>query len=507
MQARERGSGVLLHVTSLPGAYGIGDLGEGARRFVDFLARAGQRWWQMLPLHPIGGGASPYDGVSAFAGNPLLIDLQTLVREGWLRVEELPTAVPHGPADYARAAELRTAALRRAFAVWRPEHDDPGALQRFRDNSRAWLPDYALFIALRAAHRHEPWMRWPEDLRHRDPAALARAREQLATEIAFVEFEQFVFDRQWRALRCYAHSRGIGIIGDVPIFLAHDSADVWREQRLFLLDGRGQPTHVSGVPPDAFSATGQRWGMPLHRWSAHRRQRYRWWIERFRTALARSDLVRLDHFVGYAHYWAVGASQETAIEGKWAPTPGRELFTAIRTELGLGVLPFIAEDLGSVTPAVVALRDALGLPGMRVLQFSYGDDPNERPERWPVHAFGYSGTHDNETLAGWLANADLEVRNSLSGRHHALRTVFASPAEVVIVPMQDLLGLGNEARMNTPGRADGNWLWRMPVDACDDRLADELRRLCDAHQRNAAAREPPAMISSCGAQPQHSQPL
>ncbi|MBC8069630.1 MAG: 4-alpha-glucanotransferase, partial [Deltaproteobacteria bacterium] len=479
-ELQRRSSGVLLHPTSLAGPHAIGDFGAGARAFVDFLADAGQRWWQVLPLNPTGVGGSPYSGPSAFAGNPLLIDLVGLAEDGLLTREELPPACARDRVDHELAAHLRDVALRRVVA----RMANMGAriqeeLDAFRRRSRGWLPGYALYTALHRAHGGASWTTWDRQLA-RDSSAAVHARRELAQDILRVELEQFLFDRQWQALRSYAASRAVGIIGDIPIFVAHDSADVWEHPRLFLLDREGQPTHVSGVPPDYFSATGQRWGTPLYRWSESRRSGHRWWVERFRTALSRADLVRLDHFVGFAHYWAVWASESTAVNGRWAPGPGAELFETVRAQLGWDALPLIAEDLGTVTDEVIALRDRLALPGMRVLQFAFGDDGGGEeflPHALERHCVLYTGTHDNDTAQGWYdAGGDghrealreyvggPQSQRPLEPAHRELvRMAMASVANTTIIPLQDLLGLGSEARMNTPGLADGNWGWRVPA--------------------------------------------
>jgi len=504
----DRASGILLHLTSLPGPHGNGDLGPEARRFVDFLAQAGQRWWQMLPVNPVGAGFSPYSGVSAFAGNPLLISLHDLVEEGLLEASEVERDLGGEQADYAAATELRTTALRKAFERFRAKekaHDDE--LDAFRERTRFWLRDYALFMALKRTNDGAPWMRWEADLaQHRSPAIKA-ARRALRDEIAYFEFEQLVFDRQWRALRTYACERGVGLIGDAPIFVAHDSSDVWGNQSIFRLDEAGEPTVVSGVPPDYFSETGQRWGTPLYRWKALKRRGYRFWVERFRTLMERFDVIRLDHFIGFARYWEIPAGEETAVNGRWMRGPGRDLFEVAQEELG--VLPFIAEDLGTVTPKVRALRERFGMPGMRVLQFAFGGDANDDflPHRYVRDCVAYTGTHDNDTTVGWYEDpceegprspaqaqkerqaAQLYLSGPLTGEvtpqiHWLmLRALFASVADTAIVPLQDVLGLGSEARMNTPGLSEGNWLWRVKASALTPELAQTLRAFTEVYGR------------------------
>ncbi len=517
---RERASGVLLHLTSLPGPHGNGDLGPEARAFVDFLERAGQRWWQMLPVNPVGPGFSPYSGVSAFAGNALLISLHELVEEGLLHAGEIERELSPQHADYAAASELRADALRRAFARFRAQgQHEREPFAEFRQRARAWLPDYALFMALKRARGAGAWTSWEPPLARHEVEAVAEARAALAVEVAFFEFEQFLFDRQWRALRTYAAERGVGLIGDAPIFVAHDSADVWGNQRFFRLDARGEPTVVSGVPPDYFSQTGQRWGTPLYRWKVLERHGYRFWIERLRTLLAHFDVIRLDHFIGFVRYWEIPAEEETAVRGRWLRGPGRELFECARRELG--ALPFIAEDLGLVTPEVRALRRELELPGMRVLQFGFSGDPRDNeflPHHYVRRCVAYTGTHDNDTSVGWFedpgdergprtpAEAQRERQAALrylagprgeltlSVHWSMVRALFASVADIAIAPMQDLLGLGSEARMNTPGVGEGNWAWRVHRAALSSELADTLRaftetygRLCPHPQRERLA--------------------
>lgn len=506
----ERASGVLLHPTSLRGPYGNGDLGDEARAFVSFLAEAGQRWWQMLPVNPVGAGHSPYSGVSAFAGNPLLIDLRALVSDGLLDAGDLPPPFPTDHTDYAASRALRTATIRRAFERFASEPDDAWVreLTAFRERAAFWLDDYALFMAIKGAHGDAPFPEFPTLLARHDPEAIAQARRTYEAEASYFEFEQFLFDRQWRALRAYAAERGVGLIGDAPIFVAHDSSDVWGNQACFRLDAHGQPTHVSGVPPDYFSKTGQRWGTPLYRWKALARRGFAFWIERFRTLMDRFDVIRLDHFIGFARYWEIPAGEETAVNGRWVRGPGSALFQA--AERALGELPFIAEDLGSVTPAVVRLRKRHRMPGMRILQFGFSGDPRENtflPHHYVRRTVAYTGTHDNDTAVGWYddpgqvdgtrspeqaacerAAARRYLAGPLSRTPDAIhwlmiRAVFASVADTAIVPLQDLLGLGNEARMNVPGVSEGNWLFRIPPGALDASLATTLRALSEVYGR------------------------
>ena len=499
----QRASGVLLHPTSLPGAHGSGDLGPEGHGFVRWLHDAGQRWWQMLPIGPLGYGNSPYSAQSAFAGNPLLIGVDGLVEAGLLprrAAAEVPQ-FPQGRVDYPAAAAWRGRMLRTAFTAFRrnPAYD------RFVEENSGWLEDFALFSALKRAHQETAWTDWEIGVRAREPKALAAARERLREELELHRFEQFLFEEQWQSLRRHAASLGVGLIGDMPIYVAHDSAEVWAHPEVFFLDDEGRPTAVAGVPPDYFSATGQRWGNPLYRWDALARDGFRWWVQRFENALHRFDAVRLDHFIGFTRYWEVPANEATAMNGSWKPGPGAALFEAVRA--AHGSLPLIAEDLGAVTPEVTALRDRLGLPGIKLLQFAFGTDPQAPtflPYNYARNSVAYTGTHDNDTTAGWFqekgsaqrsaAQSEKERRAVLDylgsdGREihwDMIRGVWTSVANVAIVPMQDLLGLGTEARMNLPGTATGNWEWRLRPGQPDARIAQRLRELTRTSGRSAA---------------------
>ncbi len=484
-----RTAGILLHPISLPGA-GIGDAGDAALRFVDWLADAGLSWWQILPLVPTGEGGSPYNGLSALGGNPLLVSPASLVREGLLAADEVDgDGLPDDRVDFPAVARWKESLLRRAHASFRtgasPELRE--ALEEMRRRAGAWLDDLTLFLALREAHGGRPWTQWEKGVRDRDSSALKRARAEHAGTIERHALAQLLFDREWRRLRAHARERGVRLIGDVPIFVAHDSADVWAHRDLFALDERGAPETVAGVPPDYFSATGQRWGNPLYRWDVLAERGYGWWRERFRRALEMVDVVRIDHFRGFESYWEIQASEETAIHGEWRPGPGVPLFAALREELG--GLPLIAEDLGIITPQVEALRDELGLPGMRVLQFAFGDDEQNPhlPENYPRNAVAYTGTHDNDTALGWwkgsaTAEEQAGLRRLTGGGTgevgwDMIEVVFRSGADLAIVPLQDVLGLGSEARMNTPGTMEGNWAWRFREGALTPALAARLREL------------------------------
>lgn len=499
---RERSSGVLLHLTSLPGPHGNGDLGAEARLFADFLARAGQRWWQMLPVGPVGYGDSPYSALSAFAGSPLFIDLERL---GIVPEREV---LSDDFVDYAKATSYREGQLRRAFAQL--DVDARRRLDAFCEREARWLDDFALFDALKRAHGGRAWIEWEEGVRHRRPDALARARRELADDIAFAKAAQWAFDEQWTSLHAYCRDRGIGLIGDVPIFVAHDSADVWQHRELFDLDADGLPHNIAGVPPDYFSTTGQRWGNPLYRWTVIAKTGYRWWVERFQAALRRFDAVRLDHFIGFVRYWRIPAHEPTAIHGKWMKGPGRALFDAVAQAVGGGPLPLIAEDLGAVTPKVKRLRRELGLPGIRLVQFAFGTDPQAPaflPHNHDKNAIVYTGTHDNDTSVGWFTDpggtatssrtreeAEQERHKVLAymGRDHGeavdvslemMRLAMASVARTCIVPMQDVLGLGTEARMNRPGIATGNWRWRMRAKEMDVSAEQRLFDLTQTYGR------------------------
>lgn len=488
-----RASGILLHPTSLPGP-GTGDLGEQAFRFVDWLADAGQSLWQLLPLVAVNEGGSPYNALSAFAGNPLLLSPAELHLHGLLPAEAaIAPELDDDDLDFRAALRWKQDVVRAAHALLADDDELRADFGAYREEEAEWLDDYALFRALRDAHGGRSWSEWPDPLRRREPGALREATRELAVEIERHAYAQYLFDVQWSAVRRYAHANGIRIVGDVPIFVAYDSADVWAHPELFELDGELRPTVVSGVPPDYFSSTGQRWGNPLYRWKVLEKTGYRWWIHRFRRTLAMVDVVRVDHFRGFESYWEVPAEEDTAIHGRWMPGPGRKLFDAVRRQLG--ALPLVAEDLGIITEKVEALRDDLELPGMRVLQFAFGGDDPENPHlpRNYVHnAVAYTGTHDNDTVLGWYADADRDARSAVNaevgtgGEMHwrMIEAVLRSSAGWAIVPLQDVLGLGGQARMNTPGVAEGNWAWRLRAGALTPGLA---RRLAEIVRRTGRA--------------------
>jgi 4-alpha-glucanotransferase len=493
-----RSSGVLLHPTSLPGPYGIGDAGREAFRFVDWLASAGQSVWQVLPLGPTGFGDSPYQCFSAVAGNPLLISPDALVEEGLLTREDFADApqFPAGGVDFGPVITWKFALLRRAAGRFERGEGRAaelrGAFEEWRGRNASWLEDFTLFMAIKDAHGGAPWVEWPEPLRRRDGAALAAARGTHAGNVALHAFLHWTFFRQWAALRAHAASRGIAIMGDAPIFVAHDSADVWANPGLFQLGEDGRPTAVAGVPPDYFSDLGQLWGNPLYRWDALAADGYAWWVARVRALFTLVDRVRLDHFIGFTRCWAVPAGAPDARTGRFEPGPGAELFRALERELGR--LPIVAEDLGVLTPEVETLRDTFAFPGMKVLQFAFagGADNPFLPHHHLPNGVVYTGTHDNDTLVGWWASAS-EAERHQARRYLAsplrdpawdlLRVAMASVSDTCIVPAQDLLDLGNEARMNFPGRPSGNWSWRLEPGALDDALAARLNLLTSIYGR------------------------
>ncbi|MDR0786894.1 MAG: 4-alpha-glucanotransferase [Gemmatimonadota bacterium] len=499
-----RTSGILLHPTSLPG-WGIGDLGHAAFRFVDWLVDAGQRYWQILPLVAVDDGGSPYNGLSAMAGNTLLVSPEMLIRDGLLDdasaagFDEYAISRGELTAIYAWKAALLDRAYERAGL---PGGDWLIARREFEERCRGWLPDYALFRALQNHFPGVRWFEWPIELRRRDPEALATWREQLADEINRYIFREFIFERQWLALRSYANSRGVRIIGDVPIFVAYDSADVWAHPELFVLNGDSRPLLVSGVPPDYFSATGQRWGNPLYRWDVLAARGYDWWIERFRRTLELVDVARVDHFRAFEAYWEINADEATAINGRWMTGPGAPFFRSVERQLGR--LPLIAEDLGLITPEVERLRDELGYPGMRVFQFAFDGDPHNPhlPAGYPPVSVAYTGTHDNDTIMSWWAGLGDDERGRV---RHALgvadpdhwsfvEAVMRSGSRLAVFPLQDVLGLGAEARMNTPGRAADNWGWRL-ADLPSGEAAHRLRAVTGHAAREVA---PPELMAPSG---------
>jgi 4-alpha-glucanotransferase len=490
-----RVAGILLHPTSLPSRGGIGDFGPAAYQFVDFLALARQGVWQVLPLGPLGFGNSPYSSTSAFAGNPLLISLERLAEHGWIDAAKLKGLGPElGAVEYdqvfARKMPLLFEAGRKFVAT-----ASAGARERFdrfRKDNAWWLDDFVLFDALRARYKLESWNRWPRELARREASALEKARAELGVEIDIRSALQFAFYEQWRALRCYCSERSIRIVGDVAIFVNYDSADVWTHRELFRLDENLEPDVVAGVPPDFFSKTGQRWGNPLYRWDVMKERGYAWWIERMGWATRNCDYIRLDHFRGFEQFWEIPAGDPTAVNGRWVDGPKDDLFLKLRE--ALGGLPFFAEDLGLITPEVHALRERLAMPGMAVLQFGFGDEGAHM--YLPHRAAGkiiYTGTHDNDTTVGWWNSgaAEHEKRNALAyvgrsddGIHWAfVRAAQSSAASLSLIPLQDVLGLGSEARMNTPSLQGGNWRWRCAPGQASAEVAARLAHLAEVTDR------------------------
>jgi 4-alpha-glucanotransferase len=472
-QLLQRRSGVLAHITSLPGPNGIGDFGPEAYKFVDWLVAAGQRVWQLLPTTPIGPGDSPYQSVSAFAGSPLMVALEPLVQAGWLDDINLPTpGFEASNVDFARVVPWRLEHLRRACEGFGSNSNDSQrmAFDAWCHQQAYWLEDYALFMALETVHAGQTWWQWPADLARRVPDALTLARNVHQAEVRFWQFVQWCFDTQMLALKSYANAHDVAIVGDLPIFIAHHSADCWARPDLYELDDQFQPTVVAGVPPDDLGPMGQRWGNPLYRWDRMAAEDYAWWTARVRRALEQADVFRIDHFRGFAGYWEIPSNSPTAKVGRWAPGPGQALFDAI--ERALGKLPIIAEDLGLITPDVIALRDGCGLPGMKILQFAFGDDGAHEflPHNYVPHCVVYTGTHDNETVLGWFANAKPREREfccrylpaAPSDVHWAMiRAASNSVANLAVFPLQDVLGLDGSHRMNLPGTLGGsNWTWR-----------------------------------------------
>jgi 4-alpha-glucanotransferase len=492
----DRSSGLLLHITSLPSLGGIGDLGPAAYDFANFLAASKQRLWQVLPLSPTGYGNSPYAALSAFGGNPLLISLERLANRGWITHKRL-TSLPgrSGNVDFDTVVKAKMPLLEEAARNFLHRHD-ASEWERYEAYTRTnwtWLESYALYSVLRKKYNGAAWNVWPADLAHRDPQILDRIRHDHAEEIAIQQILQFTFDDQWTALREYCGERGIKIIGDVAIFVNYDSADVWTRPDLFELDEHLAPIRVAGVPPDYFSATGQRWGNPLYRWDVMRRNEYTWWIDRMSRARHLYDIIRLDHFRGFEAYWAIPAANKTAEHGEWIKAPGVELFETIGR--ALGDLPFIAEDLGVITPEVDALRDRFNLPGMRILQFGFGSKKahDYLPHRYINNCVVYTGTHDNNTTQGWwdeeATKAEKAAAKAYLGASRKdfvwamIRAVETSVADICIVPVQDLLCLPEEARMNMPSRAAGNWTWRCPENALTPEIAARLAALADSSDR------------------------
>ena len=509
----KRSSGILMPISSLPGGYGIGSLGQPARDFVDFLADAGQSVWQILPVGPTSYGDSPYQSCSAFAGNPYFIDLDQLSADGLLDPADYRDedwGADSARVDYALLYQKRYPILRKAYQNFLTQRPVPGYDTPYSDDwyrfvflSDSWLPDYCLYMAIKEDNRMADWQTWPAPLRLRQPEALEEFRRDHADDIGFWTFVQYEFDRQWRALKRYANGKGVQIMGDIPIYVAADSADAWAGRELFEMDSEGHPRRVSGCPPDYFAVDGQLWGNPLYDWAYHKKTGYAWWIRRVRHALDIYDILRIDHFRGFDTYWAIPAGEPTARNGKWEKGPGMDLFRELRT--ALGELPIVAEDLGEMFDSVRELLRESGFPGMKVLQFAFtGSDSVDLPHNYPRHCVAYPGTHDNNTLKGWFEQETTPAQRRQATEYFALtpaegkmtgllRGVLASPAELAIVTMADWLGAGSEARMNTPGKPTGNWQWRAGARDLTPALAHTIRALCARYFRAEPlppAREP-----------------
>jgi len=506
-----RSSGILLHPTSLHGRNGIGELGAEAFEFIDFLYAAGQKLWQVLPLNPTGYGDSPYQCFSAFAGNPLLISLDRLAESGVLDRAEFQrdAAFCDCQVDFGRVIPYKFARLRAAAEAFLRDAcaAQISELEAFREAQQRWLPDFVLFMAAKEAHGGAAWTEWDPALAARDPEAIEYWRQRLSRQIAYHEYWQFEFFRQWRAIQKRCAERGIRIMGDAPTYVAHDSADVWANQNLFFLDDTGRPVKVAGVPPDYFSATGQLWGNPIYRWDLMRETGYQWWIDRLRAIFSLFDIIRLDHFRGFEAYWEIPASEPTAVNGRWVKGPGRELFLALQNALGR--LPVVAENLGVITPEVEALRKEFGFSGMAIAQFAFSKDaqaPTFRPHNYVRELVAYTGGHDNDTVMGWWragigdstrTEAELVKEKNDAAAYFGvprgqldrevnwifIRAIYGSVANTVLVPMQDVLGLGSEARMNLPGSMGRNWKWRMQPGSLMPELAARLREFTEIYER------------------------
>ena len=488
-----RHSGILMHITSLPAPYGVGTMGKSALEFIDFLEKAGQTLWQILPLSPTGYGDSPYQSCSTYAGNHYLIDLDALVQDGLLTSEELSGIFWGGNAekvDFGLLYQHRLPVLRKAYSRF----TDAEALDAFCRENGDWLPDFTLYMALKDEYQGLPWFSWPDQLKKRNPDALWQTRQNLRDSIRFYSFVQYLFFKQWNALRDYAHKKNVRIIGDVPIYVPMDSVDVWANPELFQLDGDLKPEAVAGVPPDGFTADGQLWGNPLYRWEAHKKEHYGWWLRRLGAAGKLYDIVRLDHFRGFEAYWSVPATDSTARNGHWVEGPNMDFINAVKT--GLPKLELIAEDLGYLTPSLLKMRDDSGWPGMKVLEFAFDSkEPYDYlPHTYPENSVCYTGTHDNMTMRQWFETADAEAVEyaksymALSEQEGyvwgTIRTACASVSRICVVQLQDYLNLSGEARMNCPGTSDGtNWTWRVQDGLCTDELAEKIYKLTALYGR------------------------
>ena len=494
----ERSSGILLHPTSLPGKYGIGSLGKEAYKFVDFLKKANQKLWQIFPLGPTGYGDSPYQCFSTFAGNPYLIDFDLLIEQNLLNEEDLRDVDFGGNEeyiDYGAIYNQKYPLLRKAYENFKANENKElkEKLETFKTENSSWLNDYSLYISLKNHFNGLPWNEWEDDIRTRKEAAINKYKAELANEIEYHNFIQFLFFTQWNNVKKYANDNGIKIIGDIPIFVAVDSSDAWANPEIFLFDPELKPVKVAGVPPDYFSATGQLWGNPLYDWDKLKELNYKWWVDRVKANLSTCDIIRIDHFRGFDEYWAVPYGDKTAENGTWCPGPRTDLFNTIKNELG--ELPIIAEDLGTMTQGVIDLREATGFPGMKILGFAFDskEENDYLPHTYTKNCVVYTGTHDNDTLIGWFTKANEDdkqfARNYLNSRSDneihwdAIRGAWSSVASMAIAPIQDFLGLGSEARINTPGVAAGNWQWRLKDGVLTDELAERIAKLTKVYSR------------------------
>ena len=494
----ERSSGILFHPTSLPGKYGIGTLGKEAYAFIDFLKKSRQKLWQIFPLGPTGYGDSPYQSFSSFAGNPYLIDFDLLIEAHLLSEEDLRDVFfgdNEEYIDYGAIYNQKYPLLRKAYENFKSSdnHEMKENLEHFKRENASWLNDYSLYISLKNHFNGLPWNEWAHDIKNREHGAMEHYRNELADDIEYHNFIQFLFFKQWGDVKRYANENGIKIIGDIPIFVAADSSDAWANPEIFLFDEERKPVKVAGVPPDYFSATGQLWGNPLYNWQKLKETNYSWWVERVRANLSTCDIIRIDHFRGFEAYWAVPYGDDTAINGQWEPGPGIDLFNAIKSQLG--ELPIIAEDLGLMTQGVIDLREATGFPGMKILGFAFdsGEENDYLPHTYTKNCVVYTGTHDNDTLIGWFQKAKEEdrqfARDYLNSRSDdeihwdAIRGAWSSVASMAISPVQDFLGLGSEARINTPGVAAGNWQWRLRHEVLTDELAERIAKLTRVYSR------------------------
>lgn len=494
----ERSSGILLHPTSLPGKYGIGSLGKEAYKFVDFLKKSNQKLWQIFPLGPTGYGDSPYQCFSSFAGNPYLIDFDLLIEQNLLTEEDLKDVNFGGNEeyiDYGAIYNQKYPLLRKAYENFKANGNKElkEKLETFKTENSSWLDDYSLYISLKNHFNGLPWNEWEDDIRTRKEAAINKYKAELANEIEYHNFIQFLFFTQWNNVKKYANDNGIKIIGDIPIFVAVDSSDAWANPEIFLFDPELKPVKVAGVPPDYFSATGQLWGNPLYDWDKLKELNYKWWVDRVKANLSTCDIIRIDHFRGFDEYWAVPYGDKTAENGTWCPGPRTDLFNTIKNELG--ELPIIAEDLGTMTQGVIDLREATGFPGMKILGFAFDskEENDYLPHTYTKNCVVYTGTHDNDTLIGWFTKANEDdkqfARNYLNSRSDneihwdAIRGAWSSVANMAIAPIQDFLGLGSEARINTPGLASGNWQWRLKEGVLTDELAERIAKLTKVYSR------------------------